>query len=123
MLHCRVCYFTDGAVIGNKEFVNEAFTSARDRFDTRRKDGARTMKGSGKGTKGLLWSARDLRVRICASGFDRGDGLANRSPFRLNFAGELLLTGHCPDAVWIRNLAIRDSLATFPSMRNLHYTL
>ena len=64
MLHCRVRYFTDGAVIGSKEFVNEAFASARDRFGPKRKDGARTMKGSGSGAKGLLWSARDLRVRV-----------------------------------------------------------
>ena len=64
MLRCRVRYFTDGAVIGSKEFVNEAFANARDRFGTKRKDGARTMKGSGKGAKGVLWSARDLRVGV-----------------------------------------------------------
>jgi DNA-directed RNA polymerase subunit N (RpoN/RPB10) len=64
MLRCRVRYFTDGAVIGSKEFVNEAFTSARDRFGPRRKDGARAMKGSGKGAAGVLWSVRDLRVRV-----------------------------------------------------------
>jgi len=62
MLHCRVRYFTDGAVIGSKEFVNEAFARARERFSSKRKDGARAMKGSGSGAKGLLWSARDLRV-------------------------------------------------------------
>ena len=64
MLHCRVRYFTDGAVIGSKEFVNEAFASARERFGPKRKDGARTMKGSGSGAKGILWSVRDLRVGI-----------------------------------------------------------
>ena len=64
MLHCRIRYFTDGAVIGSKEFVNEAFASARDRFGPKRKDGARAMKGSGSGAKGLLWSMRDLRVGI-----------------------------------------------------------
>ncbi|KAB2638074.1 MAG: hypothetical protein DVB25_08645 [Verrucomicrobia bacterium] len=62
MLHCRVRYFTDGAVIGSKEFVNEAFARARKRFSAKRKDGARAMRGSGSGAKGLLWSARDLRV-------------------------------------------------------------
>ncbi|KAB2639492.1 MAG: hypothetical protein DVB25_05525, partial [Verrucomicrobia bacterium] len=36
MLHCRVRYFTDGAVIGSKEFVNEAFARARDRFSAKR---------------------------------------------------------------------------------------
>jgi hypothetical protein len=64
MLRCRVRYFTDGAVIGSKEFVNEAFAGARERFGTRRNDGARAMKGNGSGAKGLLWSARDLRVGI-----------------------------------------------------------
>ena len=64
MLHCRIRYFTDGAVIGSKEFVNEAFASGRDRFGPKRKDGARAMKGSGSGGKGVLWSVRDLRVGI-----------------------------------------------------------
>lgn len=64
MLRCRVRYFTDGAVIGSKEFVNAAFASARERFGAKRKDGARTMRGSGGGAKGLLWSMRDLRVRV-----------------------------------------------------------
>jgi hypothetical protein len=64
MLRCRIRYFTDGAVIGSKEFVNEAFASARERFGTSRKDGARAMRGSAKGANGLLWSARDLQVRV-----------------------------------------------------------
>ena len=38
MLHCRVRYFTDGAVIGSKAFVNEAFAAARERFTEKRKD-------------------------------------------------------------------------------------
>ncbi len=64
MLYCRVRYFTDGAVIGSKEFVNAAFASARERFGPKRKDGARVMKGNGSGAKGVLWSLRDLRVGI-----------------------------------------------------------
>ena len=64
MLRCRVRYFTDGAVIGSKAFVNEVFDAARERFTERRKDGARRMKGSGKAAAGVLWSARDLRVRL-----------------------------------------------------------
>jgi hypothetical protein len=51
-----------GAVIGSKAFVNEAFTSARERFGAKRQDGARRMRGSGK--PGVLWSLRDLRVRV-----------------------------------------------------------
>jgi len=49
-------------VIGSKEFVNEAFARARERFSAKRKDGARAMRGSGRGAKGQLWSARDLRL-------------------------------------------------------------
>jgi putative transposase len=64
MLRCRVRYFTDGAVIGSKAFVNEVFVAARERFTERRKDGARRMKGSGKAAAGVLWSVRDLRVRV-----------------------------------------------------------
>ena len=64
MLRCRVRYFTDGVVIGSKEFVNEAFAGARERFTAKRKDGARRMKGNGKAAAGVLWSARDLRVRV-----------------------------------------------------------
>jgi REP element-mobilizing transposase RayT len=64
MLRCRIRYFTDGAVIGSKEFVNEAFASARDRFGPKRKDGARKMKGDTAPAKGALWSLRDLRKGI-----------------------------------------------------------
>jgi hypothetical protein len=64
MLRCRVRYFTDGAVIGSKAFVNEAFEGARDRFTPKRKDGARRMRGNGAPAAEALWSMRDLRVRI-----------------------------------------------------------
>jgi hypothetical protein len=64
MLRCRVRYFTDGAVIGSKAFVNEAFAGARERFSPRRKDGARKLRGSARPSANMLWSARDLRVRL-----------------------------------------------------------
>ncbi|MGL5016909.1 MAG: transposase [Luteolibacter sp.] len=64
MLRCRVRYFTDGAVIGSKAFVNEVFVAARERFSAKRKDGARKLRGSGKAAARELWSIRDLRVRI-----------------------------------------------------------
>jgi hypothetical protein len=64
MLRCRVRYFTDGAVIGSKEFVNEAFANARERFGPKRKDGARKLKGAGATASGNLWSLRDLRVGV-----------------------------------------------------------
>ena len=44
MPRCRVRYFTDGAVIGSRAFVNEVFVVARDRFGPRRKDGARNLR-------------------------------------------------------------------------------
>ncbi len=64
MLMCRVRYFTDGAVIGSKGFVNELFVAARERFSSKRKDGARRMRGNGAAAGGVLWSARDLRRGI-----------------------------------------------------------
>lgn len=45
MLRCRVRYFTDGAVIGSRRFVNDAFVNARERFGEKGKDGARKMRG------------------------------------------------------------------------------
>jgi hypothetical protein len=64
MLRCQVRYFTDGAVIGSKAFVNEVFVAARERFSAKRKDGARKLRGNGKAAAGVLWSARDLQVRL-----------------------------------------------------------
>ena len=64
MLKCRVRYFTDGVVIGSKEFVNEAFAGARDRFTEKRKDGARKLRGNGAPAAGVLWSVRDLRLGV-----------------------------------------------------------
>jgi putative transposase len=64
MLRCRVRYFTDGAVIGSKEFVNEAFASARQRFGPKRRDGARKLKGKCAAASENLWSLRDLRKGI-----------------------------------------------------------
>jgi hypothetical protein len=64
MLRCRIRYFTAGAVIGSKEFVNEAFAGARERFGPKRKDGARKLKGDATPANRTLWSLRDLRKGI-----------------------------------------------------------
>jgi REP element-mobilizing transposase RayT len=64
MLLRRVRYFSDGVAIGGREFVNEVFAGARHRFTAGRKDGARKLRGGAAPAAGLLWSARDLRVRI-----------------------------------------------------------
>ena len=64
ILGCRVRYFTDGAVIGSRSFVNEAFVKSRTRFGPKRKDGARTLKGTAAAANGHLWSLRDLRKSV-----------------------------------------------------------
>jgi hypothetical protein len=64
MLRCRVRYFTDGAVIGSRGFVDEVFRLCRDRFGGQRKDGARKWRGSGAAAAGTLWSVRDLKKGI-----------------------------------------------------------
>jgi len=64
MLRCRVRYFTDGAVIGSRGFVDDVFRLCRDRFGGKRKDGARKLWGSGAAAAGTLWSVRDLKKGI-----------------------------------------------------------
>ena len=64
MLRCRVRYFTDGAVIGSRGFVDGVFRACRERFGAKRKDGARKWRGSGAGAAGILWSVRDLKKGI-----------------------------------------------------------
>ena len=64
LLLCRVRYFTDGAVIGSRGFVDEAFAKSRERFGTQRRTGARRMKGEAKAANGILWTLRDLRKGI-----------------------------------------------------------
>lgn len=67
MLRCRIRYFTDGAVIGSRVFVDGFFNQCRDRFGPKRKNGARRLRGRAGfegGAANLLWSARDLRRGI-----------------------------------------------------------
>jgi len=61
MLRCRVRYFTAGAVIGSRAFVDGAFESARERFGSKRKNGARKLRGNASAAAGMLWSMRDLQ--------------------------------------------------------------
>lgn len=61
VLHCRVRYFTDGAVLGSKEFVQAYFQAHRGRFGKNRKSGPRTMVGSD--WQGLT-VLRDLRREV-----------------------------------------------------------
>ncbi len=59
---CRVRYFTDGAVIGSKAFVDGVFRKSRERFGPKRKDGARKPRGALGEMKGEIWSLRDLKL-------------------------------------------------------------
>jgi REP element-mobilizing transposase RayT len=62
MLKSRIRHFTDGAIIGTKAFVDQAFSHSRSRFGPKRKNGARKLCGNGAPAVGYLWSLRDLRV-------------------------------------------------------------
>ena len=61
VLRCRVRYFTDGAVIGSRAFVDGVFEANRLRFGANRKTGARPMRfGEWAG----LCAMRDLQVDV-----------------------------------------------------------
>jgi REP element-mobilizing transposase RayT len=64
VLRCRVRYFTDGAVIGSRGFVDEAFAASRWRFGPRRPSGARKFRGDAAPMATSIWSLRDLRKGI-----------------------------------------------------------
>jgi REP element-mobilizing transposase RayT len=64
VLRCRIRYFTDGAVIGSRMFVDEAFARSRARFGGKRTTGARKLKGDAAPASPLLWSLRDLRKGV-----------------------------------------------------------
>ena len=44
LLRCRVRYFTDGLVIGSREFVEQVFEQHRDRYSPKRSQGAHPMR-------------------------------------------------------------------------------
>ena len=58
-LRCRVRYFSDGAVLGSRAFVEGVFQAHRAYFGAKRTSGARPMKGSDWGG---LCTARALRL-------------------------------------------------------------
>jgi putative transposase len=45
-LRCRVRYFTDGAVLGSREFVQTWFEAHRDHLSPKRASGPRAMQGT-----------------------------------------------------------------------------
>jgi REP element-mobilizing transposase RayT len=63
-LRCRVRYFSDGVILGSRDFVDDAFKRHRDYFSPTRTSGARLMKyGQWDG----LCTARRLRMRVIQS--------------------------------------------------------
>jgi len=64
-LRCKVRYFSDGAVIGGKAFVNEMFAAFRNRFGPKRQDGARPLRGlAGESADDRLFNFRQLRKGV-----------------------------------------------------------
>jgi putative transposase len=61
VLRCRVRYFTDGAVLGSKAYVEDVFHRHRERFGEKRKTGARKMAGCQWGD---LCTVRRLRLEV-----------------------------------------------------------
>ena len=60
-MRCRVRYFCDGLVLGSREYVEGVFGEYRQRFGTKRKSGARRMRGlAGDG----LFTLRNLRANV-----------------------------------------------------------
>jgi REP element-mobilizing transposase RayT len=64
LLRWKVRYFTDGAAVGSRAFVDGLYEQCRERFGAKRKSGARKMRGRAAGAADLLWTARDLRKDI-----------------------------------------------------------
>jgi len=64
VIQCRIRYFTDGAVIGSKSFVDGIFLASRERFGPKRKDGARKPRGAFGELSGEIWSLRDLKPDV-----------------------------------------------------------
>ena len=60
VLRLRVRYFSDGVVLGTRQYVNERFAEFRERFGPRRRSGARRLRGLE--ALGDLATLRDLRV-------------------------------------------------------------
>jgi hypothetical protein len=59
LVRLRVRYFTDGVILGSKEFVESLFNENRDHFSPKRKNGARKISESASS----LYSLRQLRKR------------------------------------------------------------
>lgn len=64
LLRCRVRYFSDGVVLGSREYVESVFASHREQFGVKRTTGARRMRyGEWEG----LCTMRDLRQTVISA--------------------------------------------------------
>jgi REP element-mobilizing transposase RayT len=61
MLRCRIRYFTDGLILGEKDFVEKVYSYNRGFFGEKRSSGARLMKGADFGN---LCVVRDLQKDV-----------------------------------------------------------
>jgi hypothetical protein len=59
LLQCRVRYFSDGLVLGTRDFVEKVFREKREWFGAKRKMGARGLPVKGEG----LFSLSSLKVK------------------------------------------------------------
>jgi putative transposase len=59
LVRLRVRYFSDGVVLGSKEFVDSIFSAQREKFSPKRKDGARHIKESEE----PFYTLRRLRLK------------------------------------------------------------
>ena len=59
LVRLRVRYFTEGVVLGSKEFVEGIFSAQRERFSPKRKEGARRIAES----EAPFYALRRLRLR------------------------------------------------------------
>ena len=59
LLRCRVRYFSDGLVLGSRDFVEKVFHERREWFGPKRRSGARGLPVEGE----KLFSLRDLKVQ------------------------------------------------------------
>jgi len=61
VLRLRIRHMTDGVVLGSKGFVDGVWLAHRERFGSKRRSGARPIRGGGVSLAGLS-VLRDLRV-------------------------------------------------------------
>ncbi|YCM46886.1 hypothetical protein V2O64_25555 (plasmid) [Verrucomicrobiaceae bacterium 227] len=59
LLRCRVRYFSDGLVLGSRDFVERVFLEKREWFGQKRQSGARGLPVEGEG----LFSLSDLKTK------------------------------------------------------------